>query len=151
MENKHYDVLVTGAGAAGVAAAVASAKMGRKTAIIERYGCIGGGITSMYVRPFMGGVKNNHIGKEIVEEIAKYQDLMSPFESAKAYLTKLLYELDVDVYLQTNIIDVKINGRMIENVIAMSFGEKVVFDADAYIDATGDGMEQLKVAGITMM
>ncbi len=62
---KQYDTLVVGGGPAGMAAALAAARAGRKTALLERYGCLGGGMTSSYVRPFLGSVKNANIGCEI--------------------------------------------------------------------------------------
>ena len=37
-----YDVLVCGAGTSGFPAAVAAARLGAKTALIERYGFVGG-------------------------------------------------------------------------------------------------------------
>ena len=37
-----YDVIVAGGGPAGIAAAVSAARLGAKTALIERYGILGG-------------------------------------------------------------------------------------------------------------
>ena len=42
---KRTEVLVVGSGTAGVAAAVASARGGAKTLLVERYGCLGGALT----------------------------------------------------------------------------------------------------------
>ena len=39
-----YDVVVAGAGPAGICAAVAAARQGKKVALIERYGTIGGNL-----------------------------------------------------------------------------------------------------------
>ena len=47
------DVVVAGAGSAGVAAAVAAARMGMKTLVIEQYGSVGGMATNGLVGPFM--------------------------------------------------------------------------------------------------
>lgn len=41
----HYDVIVCGAGSAGFCAAAASARMGMKTALIEKYNMPGGILT----------------------------------------------------------------------------------------------------------
>ena len=45
-----YDVVVAGAGPAGICAAVAAARQGKKVALIERYGTIGGNLTIGCVR-----------------------------------------------------------------------------------------------------
>lgn len=37
-----YDVVIAGAGPAGVAAALEASRCGVKVALIERYGCVGG-------------------------------------------------------------------------------------------------------------
>lgn len=47
------DVLVIGGGPAGIAAAVAAARAGVKTCLIERYGFLGGAATAGLVGPFM--------------------------------------------------------------------------------------------------
>jgi hypothetical protein len=47
------DVLVAGGGPAGLAAAVAAARNGADTLLVERYGFLGGNMTAGYVNPFM--------------------------------------------------------------------------------------------------
>ena len=46
-----YDVIVAGAGPAGICAAVAAARQGAKVALVERYGVVGGNLTAGYVGP----------------------------------------------------------------------------------------------------
>ncbi|MGO1849968.1 FAD-dependent oxidoreductase, partial [Microbacterium sp.] len=46
-----FDVIVAGAGPAGVIAAVAAAREGARTLLIERYGFVGGMSTSALVTP----------------------------------------------------------------------------------------------------
>ena len=41
-----YEVVVLGGGPAGIAAAAASAGLGRKTLLVERYGFLGGNATA---------------------------------------------------------------------------------------------------------
>src|ERR1700739_1095356 len=67
-----YDVLVVGGGNAGCAAALAAARSGAKTLLVERYGFLGGTATAAMVGPWM----TFHSGKErsvagIAEEIVE--------------------------------------------------------------------------------
>ncbi len=50
---KQYDVIVAGGGMTGAAAAIASARAGVRTLLIEQYGCLGGMATVGHVNPFM--------------------------------------------------------------------------------------------------
>ena len=134
-----YDVVVTGGGPAGIASALAAADEGCRVALLERYGCLGGGITSGYVRPFLGVVGNPNIGGEIRGRIAALEDFMSPVEAAKAALAEMLHERGVDVRLQTEPIEVLRGGADIAQIAAVSKGRRYEFCANAYIDATGDG------------
>src|SRR3984885_7389667 len=49
----HYDVLVVGGGNAGCAAAIAAARCGARTLLVERYGFLGGTATAAMVGPWM--------------------------------------------------------------------------------------------------
>src|SRR3981189_3297988 len=49
-----YEVVVLGGGPAGIAAAVAAARAGRRTLLIERYGFLGGMGTAAGVTNFCG-------------------------------------------------------------------------------------------------
>src|SRR3989475_11610811 len=49
-----YDVVVVGGGAAGLAAAVAAAGQGARTALVERYGFLGGMATAGMVSTICG-------------------------------------------------------------------------------------------------
>ena len=44
-----YDVIVVGGGSAGAVAAIAAARNGASTLLIERYGFLGGAITGQYI------------------------------------------------------------------------------------------------------
>ena len=144
MDSYRYDVVVAGGGPAGIAAAIVSARAGRKTAIIERYGCVGGGITSSYVRPFLGSVQNENIGNEIVKRIHEAESFCSPVEAAKIVLAEMIREAGIDLFLQSQVVSSDVvsdeNGnKTLRSITAVSHGKEYTFFADAFIDATGDG------------
>ena len=55
-----YEVVVLGGGPAGIAAAVAAARAGRRTLLVERYGFLGGMGTAAGVTNFCGLHANVH-------------------------------------------------------------------------------------------
>ncbi|HOS43981.1 MAG TPA: FAD-dependent oxidoreductase, partial [Armatimonadota bacterium] len=48
-----HDLIVAGGGPAGVAAAIAAARMGADVVLVEQYGFLGGMATAGFVFPFM--------------------------------------------------------------------------------------------------
>ncbi len=69
-----YDVLVAGGGPAGIAAAVAAARNGAKTLLIERNGFVGGMATAALIGPFMtsyDGRGERQIIKGIFDELVR--------------------------------------------------------------------------------
>ena len=61
----HVDVLVVGGGPAGMIAAIAAARKGVKTALIERYGFLGGMATTALVGP-LGGTRHRYGGGRVI-------------------------------------------------------------------------------------
>ena len=134
-----YDIVIAGAGPAGIAAALEAARSGLKTALIERYGCVGGNLTLGYVGPLLGKVCAGTIAEEIEDAICDKRGSVPDFERAKNVLTSLLDEAGVDVYLQTVIIGAEKNGKNIKKVYTAGKFGNISFSADVFVDATGDG------------
>src|SRR5688572_18252682 len=74
-----YDVVVLGGGPAGIAAAVAAARAGRSTLLVERYGFLGGMGTAAGVTNFCGLHANVHGDiRQVVHGVA--DELLSRIE-----------------------------------------------------------------------
>ncbi len=139
MQTLTCEVLVVGGGAAGCAAALVSARAGADTILLERYGCVGGGLTNMFVRPFLGWAQNENIGREIEARVKERESFMTSVESAKHVLPEMLAEAGVRVMLQCPMTAVRVDGDRIASVIASFHGVEYNIHAKMYIDATGDG------------
>ena len=146
-----YDVIVAGGGPAGIAAAVSAARTGAKTALIERYGILGGMLTSGHVQPILGHAQGRTMYDEIVELLAaghedapkmvtrNGKEIGFDLEEAKYRLLKLCVDNGVYVYLQTVVADVLKEESLVTGVkICTPMGLQEL-KAKVVVDSTGDG------------
>lgn len=145
---RKYDVVVIGAGSAGVAAAVSSATAGAKTLLVERYPVLGGTTTVSGVAHFQIGPDVD--GKPIVR--GHYSNVMRELhergvlrgrgftgEVLKVVYLDMLQQAGVDLLLHALFTDVqKDGGRISEVAIETRSGLEVVHAA-VVIDASADG------------
>ena len=143
-----YDVLVAGAGPTGICAAVAAARQGAKVALIERYGVLGGNLTTGFVGPILGMTGPGTMRDEIVNilgvpdndmigETGKAHDM----EKAKRVLAEFVArEKNIDVYLQCSVYDVIQEGLLVKGLLLASNEGILALLAHTVIDATGDGI-----------
>lgn len=142
-----YDVLVAGAGPAGICAAVAAAREGSRVALIERYGVVGGNLTTGYVGPVLGMVGKGTMRDEIVKileipdndmigETGKAHD----FEKAKLTLSEFVNHPGIDVYLQSSVYDVVKEGDKVTGLILATNEGRMALLAPVTIDCTGDAI-----------
>ena len=145
------DVLVAGAGPAGICAAVSAARQGAKVLLIERYGAVGGNLTLGNVSPILGKVSRGTMYDEIIDllsanhknelkvETRNGKEIHIDAEEAKGILINFLNENNVNVMLQTAICDViKDNNDLKGLIVTTPCGLKAI-TAKRIIDTTGDG------------
>src|SRR6202045_1490360 len=157
-----YEVAVLGGGPAGIAAAVAAARAGKRTLLIERYGFLGGMGTAAGVTNFCGLHANVHgemhrvvrgIASDLLDRIDRLGGLNAPHLIlgrilAQAYDTAA-YKIAADDLLAAHKVDIlfhalgagvamhdasRINAVMVET----KAGRQAV-TAHIFIDCSGDG------------
>lgn len=147
MNGQVYDVIVAGGGPAGIAAAVASARQGARTLLLERYGIVGGMMTSGYVNPVVGLVEPGSMRDEVMELLGAQEmttrngkEMSVDTEQAKYLLLKFLIDAGVTVMLQTPVVAVETEENTVTGLtVSTPEGLKTV-SGKVIVDATGDGM-----------
>lgn len=159
-----YDTVVCGGGPAGWVAAVSSARAGKKTALIERYGFIGGSATAGYVVPisgffFRGKRVVGGIAWEFVERLEKLDAAMVEYpkghvsvnpEYYKLVARQMIEEAGVDLYTNSYLADSIKEGNKVTHVIINSKNGYEALEGKVFIDATGDA-DLFVSAGAPMM
>lgn len=140
------DVLICGGGVAGIAAAVASARNGAKTLLIERAGFLGGTATGsamgLIVIP-----ANELVGfpREFFSRLAREQGAglgeVVPWdiEAYKLVAMDMVLEAGADLLLHTWVSEPLVQVDRIEGVIIDNKSGRQAIVAKVVIDTTGDG------------
>jgi ribulose 1,5-bisphosphate synthetase/thiazole synthase len=157
-----YEVAVLGGGPSGIAAAVASARAGRRTLLIERYGFLGGMGTAAGVTNFCGLHANvfgemRRVVQGVASELLARIDHLGGLNAPHLILGKILaqaydtaaYKIAADDLLEHHKVDIlfhalgagvvmqderRINALMVET----KAGRQAV-RAEVFIDCSGDG------------
>ncbi|MFH0297274.1 FAD-dependent oxidoreductase [Bradyrhizobium sp. 31Argb] len=157
-----YEVAVLGGGPAGIAAAVAAARAGRRTLLIERYGFLGGMGTAAGVTNFCGLHANVHgqahrvvqgIASDLLDRIDRLNGLNKPHLIlgkilAQAYDTAA-YKIAADDLLASHKVDILFHAlgagvvmddeqRVGALMVETKAGRQAVL-ASIFIDCSGDG------------
>jgi len=157
-----YEVAVLGGGPAGIAAAVAAARAGRRTLLIERYGFLGGMGTAAGVTNFCGLHANvfgemhrlvQGVATELLTRIDGLDGLNAPHLIlgkifAQAYDTAA-YKIAADDLLAAHKVDILFHAlgagvvmhddRRIDALMVETKGGRQAVRAGIYIDCSGDG------------
>lgn len=135
----YADVVVIGGGVAGTMAAIAAARAGKKTVLLERSGALGGMWTSGLIGVTLDAENKNGLLKEFLQKVNDEGGCATTFETKKYVLEKMCIEAGVELYLGCTFVSAEnVNGKITEVKCASKSGE-ITFKAAKYIDATGDG------------
>jgi len=172
---KKYDVIIGGAGVAGISAALYLARSGFKVALVEKTVLPGGLATSGLVNIFLPLCDGN--GKQILfglpEELLKISVNYSPTrlpqgwgtvpgEKISRYLTKfspasfvlaldkIIEHENIDIWYDSLITDVEMDKNRIKGVYLHNKSGKLFLEGKVTIDATGDA-DIAKLAGAELI
>jgi hypothetical protein len=172
--SKKYDVVVVGGGIAGVAAALASARQGKKTALIEKTVLLGGLATTGLVYIYLplcdgngtqvtfgiceeliklslkygpGEIPSNWNERKDAEEVNRYRCIFSPAAFMLA-LDEVLEEAGVDIWLDTLVCDAEVDSEnRITGIQVENKSGRGRIEAKCFVDASGDA-EVARRAGV---
>lgn len=151
---RHADVVVAGGGPAGFVAAIASARQGARTLLVERYGFLGGGLTAggvLNIRQFrvapnrliirgipleyvrrleaLGGTRNDPALHDYVQH--------EP-ELSKWVIQEMVLEAGVDLLLHAWVAGAVRIGDRVDALLIESKSGRQALRAQVFVDATGD-------------
>src|SRR5688572_5108946 len=141
------DVIVCGAGPAGVSAAISAARTGAKVRLFEWRGCLGGVWTAGLLGYFLDFDKPG-FAKELREKLDQ-RDARANSKSAsrfcydpealKMLLEELCVEAGVKFQLHTRVAAAFKDGRKLTTIVTESKSGRQAWRAPVFIDTTGDG------------
>jgi len=149
------DVLVVGAGPAGVVAALSARRAGAKVTLVERYGHFGGlwsgGLVLLVIGHIVTGKKQVclGIGEEIMRRLEKLdRGIVNrgpgarptvDAEALKYMMLEMIVEDEVDLFLHSWAVDAVMDGDTVKGVVFESKSGRQAILAQQVVDATGDG------------
>ena len=157
-----YEICVLGGGPAGIAAAVAAARAGCRTLLIERYGFLGGMGTAAGVTNFCGLHANvygamHRVVQGIASELLGRIDRLGGLNAPHLILGKILaqaydtaaYKIAADELLAANKVDILFhalgagvvmdNAHRINALLVETKGGRRAVQSKIFIDCSGDG------------
>ena len=144
-----YDIIVAGGGPAGVSAAIAAARKGARTLLVEPLQCLGSIWTAGQLGVIVDSEQKGGIVEELKEELTRlgageahlvHNRFMYDPEVMKYVLEKKCQESVVQLYYSARVTDtVQESDKKITHIITESVSGREAWNAELFIDATGDG------------
>ncbi|MEO5773734.1 MAG: FAD-dependent oxidoreductase [Sphingomicrobium sp.] len=142
-------VLVVGAGSGGYPAAIRAARHGARVLLVERNAVVGGTGPMSFVTEFLSCENMSGILQELQQRLAtqdaapadflpEYFNLAYDPEMLKLAVFDMLVESGVEILLNTQVVDVILDGNRVRGVVIENKSGRQAILADVTIDASGD-------------
>ena len=158
-----YDVVVVGGGAAGLAAAVGAAAEGARTALVERYGFLGGMATAGMVSTICGLYRtsadgpaeslNEGFAETFARRLMSAPGCGSPIRRGRVYILPYVpfafacvadeivsSTPRLDVYLHAYLARIEVGERRVETLCVATWERVIALTARSVIDTSGDAV-----------
>lgn len=166
----HYDLIVIGAGPAGIGASIAAARRGLRVALVEKAGFAGGTGTQCCLTLYYGyGVDGKQSTAGISDEFIRRMDkegdacflingstetpdyrpigkkeltakVQLQPEMTKVIFNRMLQEAGVECIFYTHMADVVVDEKRVKAVLLSGLEGTYLLEADLFADCTGDAM-----------
>lgn len=154
----HYDVIVVGGGPAGIAAALAAARTGASSLLIEKNAYVGGCAASGL--PFLNFFNKNGeqvirgIGQELIERLQQENGALEHIKTSGGHVDsvtmidpewvkitaeEMLLESGCNLLYHSFVCKTRVEDNRIISIIVANKGGLTEMTADCFVDATGDG------------
>ena len=145
---RQADVVVCGAGPAGVAAAISAARKGAKTLLIDSQGCLGGIWTASLLSLILDTYQKEGLLNEIIAKLDAIPGTTRRHgagsvnydpETMKIVLEEMCAEAGVQIQYFTQVAGAVKDGNRIKAVITESKSGREAIAGKVFLDCTGDG------------
>jgi hypothetical protein len=156
VSSERYDVVVIGAGSAGIAAAIAAARNGARTALVDASSMPGGELLSgLPINACLNARGEWVVGgiiRELIDECAAIGGLIGPYfdwrslwlvcvdpEKMKIAVARLLRQSGVHLHMESFADDVIVDTLQVRGVSVVNKHGRRLLLGELFIDCSGDG------------